>query len=321
MSVWVRLPVTAPTLRCWATSPSATTSSKRPSPGPGSSSPRCWRSRRTSSGSSIYQDDDEAFDIWTKEIGVARRAHGPPGQGGQLLGASAPVPAAPAPRSTLTAARSTAAASPTAALAATATATWRSGTLVFSQFDNDGNGNYTELEHKNIDTGMGLERLACVMQGVDNLFEVDTVQNIMKHVSQHCRRRVRRRTKRTMYPCVSSPTTSAVHHLHDRRRRRASERRPRLCTAPSAAPCRPPWTSAGHQRSPSCTRYAETVIRENQRRLSGTAGEAGLHYTASSRAEEERFAKTIDQGMSMLNDLIDRIANRGDCRRQGSLGC
>ena len=53
---------------------------------------------------------------------------------------------------------------------------------VFSQFNNDGNGNYTELAQKNIDTGMGLERLACVMQGVDNLFEVDTVQNILKTV-------------------------------------------------------------------------------------------------------------------------------------------
>ena len=53
--------------------------------------------------------------------------------------------------------------------------------LVFSQFDNDGEGHYTRLEHPNIDTGMGLERLACIMQGVDNLFEVDTVQNIMKH--------------------------------------------------------------------------------------------------------------------------------------------
>ena len=53
---------------------------------------------------------------------------------------------------------------------------------VFSQFNNDGNGNYTELAHKNIDTGMGLERLACVMQGVDNLFEVDTVRNILNEV-------------------------------------------------------------------------------------------------------------------------------------------
>ena len=53
---------------------------------------------------------------------------------------------------------------------------------VFSQFNNDGNGNYTELEQKNIDTGMGLERLACVMQDVDNLFEVDTVRKILDTV-------------------------------------------------------------------------------------------------------------------------------------------
>ena len=54
---------------------------------------------------------------------------------------------------------------------------------VFTQFDNDGHGNYTQLKTKNIDTGMGLERLACVMQDVDNLFEVDTVQNILKKIS------------------------------------------------------------------------------------------------------------------------------------------
>ncbi len=56
--------------------------------------------------------------------------------------------------------------------------------IVFSQFNNDGNGNYTELAHKNIDTGMGLERLACVMQDVDNMFEVDTIQNIIKAASE-----------------------------------------------------------------------------------------------------------------------------------------
>jgi alanyl-tRNA synthetase len=55
--------------------------------------------------------------------------------------------------------------------------------LVFTQFDNDGNGNYSRLAKPNIDTGMGLERLACIMQGVNNLFEVDTVRNIMKAVS------------------------------------------------------------------------------------------------------------------------------------------
>ena len=59
--------------------------------------------------------------------------------------------------------------------------------LVFSQFDNDGQGNYTPLEHKNIDTGMGLERLACIMQGVDNLFLVDTVPVSYTHLDVYKR--------------------------------------------------------------------------------------------------------------------------------------
>ena len=56
--------------------------------------------------------------------------------------------------------------------------------LVFTQFDKDENGVYNRLSHPNIDTGMGLERIACIMQGVDNLFEVDTVRNIMKKISE-----------------------------------------------------------------------------------------------------------------------------------------
>lgn len=56
--------------------------------------------------------------------------------------------------------------------------------LVFTQFDNDGKGNYTQLAAKNIDTGMGLERLACVMQGVDNMFEVDTIRNIIGRIAK-----------------------------------------------------------------------------------------------------------------------------------------
>ena len=56
--------------------------------------------------------------------------------------------------------------------------------LVFTQFNNDGKGNYTPLGRENIDTGLGMERLACVMQDVDNLFLVDTVQNIMKKISE-----------------------------------------------------------------------------------------------------------------------------------------
>ena len=56
---------------------------------------------------------------------------------------------------------------------------------VFTQFDNDGHGNYTELEQKNIDTGMGLERLACIVQDVDSMFDIDTLFALRQHVCEH----------------------------------------------------------------------------------------------------------------------------------------
>ena len=77
---------------------------------------------------------------------------------------------------------------PTAMSAVTATAMWSSGTWYSPSSIPTARVNYTPLEHKNIDTGMGLERLACIMQGVDNLFEVDTVQNIMKQICRDRRR-------------------------------------------------------------------------------------------------------------------------------------
>ena len=91
----------------------------------------------------------------------------------------------------------------------TATGIWRSGTTSSTQFDNDGEGHYTELEQKNIDTGMGLERLAVVCQNVDSLFDVDTVMNITNKVSDITGAHYGESQARPTCPCGSSPTTSA----------------------------------------------------------------------------------------------------------------
>ena len=80
--------------------------------------------------------------------------------------------------------------------------------VVFSQFDNDGEGHYTELKQKNIDTGMGLERLACVSQNVASLFDVDTVMNITNKVSEITGAKYEQSDKIDV-ACGSSPTTSA----------------------------------------------------------------------------------------------------------------
>ncbi|MBQ9510563.1 MAG: alanine--tRNA ligase [Clostridia bacterium] len=131
---------------------------------------------------SIYEEDDEAFEIWNKKIGVPadriirlgkadnfwEHGSGPCGpcseiyfDRGEKYGCGKPdcKPGCDCDRYM---------------------EIWNN---VFSQFNNDGHGNYTELASKNIDTGMGLERLACVMQGVDSMFDVDTIKNIINAIS------------------------------------------------------------------------------------------------------------------------------------------
>ena len=130
---------------------------------------------------SVYENDDEAYDIWKNKIGVPEEhivrlgkednfwehGSGPCGpcseiyfDRGEKYGCGKPdcKPGCECDRYM---------------------EIWNN---VFSQFNNDGKGNYTELAQKNIDTGMGLERLACVMQGVDNMFEVDTIRRILDTV-------------------------------------------------------------------------------------------------------------------------------------------
>ena len=120
--------------------------------------------------------------------------------------------------------------------------------VVFSQFDNDGHDHYTELKQKNIDTGMGLERLAVVCQDVDSLFDVDTVMNITNKVTEI--------TGASYGQSHGEGRVPPGHHrpyplcqLHDLRRRAAQQRGPGLCAAPPAAPGRPPRKAAGCEPS------------------------------------------------------------------------
>ena len=132
---------------------------------------------------SVYEDDDEAWDIWTKDIGIAEdhmvrfgkednfweHGSGPCGPCSEIYFDRGPEHGC---------------SKPDCKVGCDCDRYMEVWNLVFSQFDSDGKGNYTRLERPNIDTGMGLERLACVMQGVGNLFEVDTVRAILNHVEK-----------------------------------------------------------------------------------------------------------------------------------------
>ena len=120
-------------------------------------------------------DDDEAFEIWNKEIGIAPERIFRFGKEDNFWEHGS-GPCGPCSEIYYDRGEEYGCGKPGCTVGCDCDRYMEVWNNVFSQFDNDGNGNYTELKQKNIDTGMGLERLACVMQGVDSLFDVDTVQ-------------------------------------------------------------------------------------------------------------------------------------------------
>lgn len=178
--------------------------------------------------------------------------------------------------------------------------------LVFSQFDSDGNGHYAEMKNKNIDTGMGLERLACVMQNVDNLFEVDTVQNIMKHISRIAGVEYKKDEKsdislRVITDHIRSttfmvgdgvmPSNEGRGYVLRRLLRRAS-RHGRLLGI----------------TKPFLCEVCDTVINENKSAYPELA-EKREYIKKIISVEEESFAKTIDKGSELLSSLIESADN------------
>ncbi len=180
--------------------------------------------------------------------------------------------------------------------------------LVFSQFDSDGKGHYAEMKNKNIDTGMGLERLAVAMQGVDNLFEVDTVQNIMKHICQIAGvsyhdnektdvslRVITDHIRSTVFMVGDgiTPANDGRGYVLKRLLRRAA-RHGRLL---------------GINR-PFLHEVAETVIRESGSAYPELIDKQDLILRII-RFEEESFARTIDRGTEMLTGTISALRAAG----------
>ena len=180
--------------------------------------------------------------------------------------------------------------------------------LVFSQFDSDGNGHYTRMPKPNIDTGMGLERLACVMQNVGNLFEVDTVQNIMKHICRIAGVEYKKDEKTDIsLRVITDHIRSTTFMIGDgilpsnegrgyvlRRLLRRAARHGRLLGIQGAF----------------LYEVARTVINENECAYPELR-ENEDYIVKVIKAEEERFQKTIDQGMEQLQEMIATFGGKG----------
>jgi alanyl-tRNA synthetase len=255
---------------------------------------------------SVYQDDDEAYDIWTKQVGVSPEHMVRLGKADNFWEHGS-GPCGPCSEIYYDRGEKYGCGKPDCKVGCECDRYMEVWNLVFTQFDNDGNNNYTPLEHPNIDTGMGLERLACVMQNVDNLFLVDTVQNIMKHVSDIVGVKYGESDKtdislRVITDHIRSTTFMIADGVMPSNEGRGYVLRRLLRRA----------ARHGHilkYNEPFLYKVCETVIKENESAYPELREKEDF-IVKLIKVEEENFSRTIAQGMELLNTLIDKADDR-----------
>ena len=249
---------------------------------------------------SVYTDDDEAYDIWTKEVGIPEdhmvrfgkednfweHGSGPCGPCSEIYFDRGPEFGC---------------GKPDCKVGCDCDRYMEVWNLVFSQYDSDGKGHYERLARPNIDTGMGLERLACVMQGVGNLFEVDTVQAILHHVEKITGKTYGADHKtdvsiRVITDHIRSTTFMVSDGILPSNEGRGYVLRRLLRRA------------ARHGKllgvdKPFLYEVVETVIQENESHYTYLRERAD-YITRWVRLEEETFAKTIDGGMRIFEEML-----------------
>ncbi len=257
---------------------------------------------------SVYESDDEAFAIWRDEIGIPEdrifrfgkednfweHGSGPCGPCSEIYYDRGPEYGCGKPGCTV------------GCDCDRYIEIWNN---VFSQFDNDGHNNYTELKQKNIDTGMGLERLACVCQNVASLFDVDTVMNITHKVSELTGAHYGESYKRDVsLRVITDHIRSATFMICDgilpsnegrgyvlRRLLRRAARHGKLLGV----------------NEPFLYKVVDTVVHENEGQYPDLK-EKQSYITKVIRTEEENFARTIDGGIRIYNEMLASHKEKGE---------
>jgi alanyl-tRNA synthetase len=257
---------------------------------------------------SIYLDDDEAFEIWNKDIGIPPERIFRFGKEDNFWEHGA-GPCGPCSEIYYDRGEKYGCGKPGCTVGCDCDRYMEVWNNVFSQFDNDGNGNYTELKQKNIDTGMGLERLAVVCQGVDSLFDVDTVMNITNKVSELTHAYYGKSHKMDVsLRVITDHIRSATFMICDgvlpsnegrgyvlRRLLRRAARHGKLLGV----------------NEPFLYEVIDTVIHENECQYPELR-EKQAYITKVVKTEEENFARTIDAGMKIFADLKAEHKAKGE---------
>ena len=257
---------------------------------------------------SVYEKDDEAFNIWRDEIGIPESRITRLGKEDNFWEHGS-GPCGPCSEIYFDRGEEYGCGKPDCAPGCDCDRYMEVWNNVFSQFDNDGNGNYSDLVQKNIDTGMGLERLAVVCQGVDSLFDVDTVMNITHKVSEitgahygdshktDVSLRVITDHIRASVMMISDgilPSNEGRGYVLRRLLRRAARHGKLLGV-----------------NEPFLYQVVDVVVHENECQYPELR-EKQAYITRVIRNEEENFAKTIDAGMHIFSDLLAEHQAKGE---------
>lgn len=263
---------------------------------------------------SIYENDDEAFDIWNKEIGVAADRIFRFGKSDNFWEHGS-GPCGPCSEIYYDRGEKYGCGKPGCTVGCDCDRYMEVWNNVFSQFNNDGQGNYTELAQKNIDTGMGLERLAVVCQDVNSLFDVDTVMNITNKVTELTGASYGQSVKmdvslRVITDHIRASTFMIADGVLPSNEGRGYVLRRLLRRA------------ARHGKllgvnNPFLYQVVETVIRENEVHY-GYLRERADYITKVVKVEEENFARTIDGGMKIFAEMLADHKAKGETEFSGA---
>lgn len=253
---------------------------------------------------SVYEEDDDAYRIWTQEVGVAEDHMVRLGKADNFWEHGS-GPCGPCSEIYFDRGEAYGCGDPDCKPGCECDRFIEVWNLVFTEFDSDGAGHYEKLPNPNIDTGMGLERLACVMQGAANLFETDTIRSILNHVEKLSGKQYKQEKQTDIsIRVITDHIRSTVFMVGDgilpsnegrgyvlRRLLRRAARHGRML-------------GIDH---PFLVELCDTVIEQNKGPYPELA-ENAPYIRKTIAAEEERFSRTIDAGLGRLRDMLDTLA-------------
>lgn len=263
---------------------------------------------------SVYENDDEAFEIWEKEIGVPKERIFRFGKEDNFWEHGS-GPCGPCSEVYYDRGEKYGCGKPGCTVGCDCDRYIEVWNNVFTQFDNDGKGNYSELEQKNIDTGMGLERLAAVVQDVDSIFDVDTILALRSKVCELSGKEYKKEYKWDVsIRIVTDHIRSATFMISDgimptnegrgyvlRRIIRRAARHGKLLGIDGAF----------------LSKLSETVIEGSKDGYPELEEKKEFIFNVLDQ-EESKFAKTIDQGLSILNEMEQAMEKEGKKELSGA---